>query len=453
VPGLTAAGLQIATLGDVRAQINADWQAAFGASMDVSDRSPDGQLIGIVAEVFALFWELLEAINNTLDIDKAQGAFLRALVRLRGTVELPPSFSTVTLTLTGTPTAIVPAGSLASTLSTGQQFATTDDDDGTIVALAAWAASTGYAAGDRVTNAGNAYVCITTGVSAGSGGPVTTAPDITDNTAHWRFMGVGTGAVDVIGRATVTGPIVAVSGDIANMDSQIGGWEGVINLLDATLGRNTMTDAALRALSEFEIAQPGTSPKDAIRAALLQVGAGGSNPVMACTVFSNVTDITDADGVPPHSVEALVHGGDDQAIFDALLANVADGIRTHGSVVGTSTDSAGNVHTMKFSRPTEILIYVAVTLLKDPALYPSDGDTQVKTAVATTGNAKPDGTDVVASAILASVFSVAGMLDVSLPFIGIAPSPVLSTTIVVTNRQRAVFDTTRISVSSSNGSP
>lgn len=61
-------------------------------------------------------------------------------------------------------------------------------------AHAAWVNGTAYVLGDRVTNGGNSYHCITAGTSAGSGGPTTTSLDITDNTAHWLFLGTGTKA-------------------------------------------------------------------------------------------------------------------------------------------------------------------------------------------------------------------------------------------------------------------
>ena len=53
----------------------------------------------------------------------------------------------------------------------------------------AWAASTAYVVGDRRTNdSGKVYECITAGTSAGSGGPTGTTSDITDNTAHWKYL-------------------------------------------------------------------------------------------------------------------------------------------------------------------------------------------------------------------------------------------------------------------------
>lgn len=54
----------------------------------------------------------------------------------------------------------------------------------------AWTASTAYAVGDIIAgHAGNMYVCITAGTSDDAGdGPTTTAADITDGTAHWKFL-------------------------------------------------------------------------------------------------------------------------------------------------------------------------------------------------------------------------------------------------------------------------
>jgi hypothetical protein len=363
--------------------------------------------------------------------------------------------------LTGTPTTPIPVGSLASTRSTGQQFATTGSEPAVIAPATAWTESTSYFAGDLRTNANNIYLCTIGGLSASSGGPTgtTRGQDSSDNGVRWRFLGTGTGFVDVAARATVTGPVVAVAGDIVNIDSPTGGWSqgsgGVVNLLDAKLGADAMTDAQLRVLRELELARPGTSPKDAIRTALLDVGRDTDAPVTSCTVFSNVDDVTDANGVPPHSVEALVSGGADQDIWDALLANVADGIRTHGTQVGTSIDSEGTAQTMAFSRVTDVLIYVSVALTKDPSVYPADGDARIRAAITTNGNARDDGVDVTASWVLAQVFSVPGVIDVVLPLISAAPTtvPVSSATIAIAKRQHAVFDTSRIAVAASDGVP
>lgn len=59
-----------------------------------------------------------------------------------------------------------------------------------VLGVAAWQSSHAYTAGagTLVANSGNAYVCITSGTSASSGGPTTTASDISDGTAHWQYL-------------------------------------------------------------------------------------------------------------------------------------------------------------------------------------------------------------------------------------------------------------------------
>lgn len=439
---MTDAGLAIDTLADVRDAIGAAWRKQFGSSMDVSDASPDGVLIGIVSEQIAIVNEALEALVAARRPGGATGAALRGLCSLTGTREIPASFSTVMLTVTGTPSAVVASGSLVSTTSTGQQFTTSIA--ATIGATTPWTSAT-WTAGTRANNAGNVYQVVTAGGTPSSA----PAPSGTDPTTTytdgggtvWRFLGRGTGVADVAARATVTGPIVAAAGDITRIDTPAGGWTGVINLLDAAIGRAAMTDAQLRVLRALELAQPGTGPVDAISAALLLVPG-----VTACTVFNNPTDTTDGSGLPPHQIEAMVRGGADQDIFDALRANVPAGILTHGTVAGTSIDSKGRPQPTAFSRVADVQVFVTLAITVDAARFPSDGAAQVALAVATWGNAQDDGLDVSAGAVLAQAFLVPGVIDAALPFIGITASPTSSATIAITSRQHAVYDTSRIVV-------
>jgi uncharacterized phage protein gp47/JayE len=444
--GLTLTGFVPKSLEEVRSELDEAVRQSFGESIDLSDSSVFGRLNGIIGERFALLWQLLESIYASQDPDKATGAALRAIAALTGTIFEPARSSTTTLTATGDPTTVVDEGSLVATESTGVVFRVVED--ATLIPVPAWTSSTAFDLGERVTNSAKCYECVTAGTSAGSGGPSTEEDDILDGTAHWRYLGDGTAAADAEAESSDKGPIVAASGDLTVIQTPIAGWLSVINLLDAELGALDETDEALRVRREAELADIGGTNLDAVRASLLKIDG-----VTAVTVFMNTTDATDSDGVPPHSVEALVQGGDDQAIFDRLLASVAAGIRCHGTTSGTARDSQGTEQPVAFSRPQEIPIYVGVTLLKDADLYPLDGDQQVEDAIVAYGRLQSTGRNVVSSALSAQCFGVLGVLDVVSLFIGVAPAPASETTIAISTRQLAVYDTSRITVSSSDSVP
>ena len=84
--------------------------------------------------------------------------------------------------------------------------------------------------------------------------------------------------------------------------------------------------------------------------------------------------------------------------------------------------------------------------IDDPTLYPVDGDAQVKAAIVAYGDAQKCGKDVVASRLSAAAFTVPGVGDVTDIDIGLAPAPASGATLVITKRQLAVFDTSRITV-------
>jgi len=442
------------TVLDIRDRINERIWNTISPTLDLSDRSYEGQLVGIVAEALAKLWEVSEASNSSMDVDKAIGAALDALCVLTGTFRRGASASTATLQLTGADATFIPAGS-AARVPAGARFDTIDD--ATLATVDAWTITTGYVIGDLVTNGGKVYQCTIAGTSAGSGGPTGTSTTTaeTDNDVSWRFLGEGTAAAEAPARATENGPLVANSGTIVEIVTPVGGWTGANNILDATIGKNQMQDAELRVLRELELAQPGTGTPDAIRAALLGITEenGFASSVTSATVFVNNTDLTNGDGMPPHSVEAMVLGGEDQDIYDMLLANVAGGIPTTGTEDGVSTDSQGTEYEMHFTRPSEINIYVDVVLVKEAATYPEDGDDQVKAAIVAYGDAQATGKNAVASRIAAAAFTVTGVLDVTLVELGIVPGPSSSATIAIGLRELAVFDTSRITVATSDGVP
>jgi uncharacterized phage protein gp47/JayE len=418
-----------------------------------------GQIVGIFAERVGLLWEIMEAVYSAQDPDKATGAALDALAALTGTMRDFARPSTVTLTLVGEALTLVAAGSQARA-GIDSVFATSDA--ATIAAVPQWQTNTAYVVGDDVWAPGfpspRVYRCIESGTSHAATTPTAETATVADNTVTWTFLGRSNatthGVVDVAAQALEDGEVLGLARSITTIVTAVSGWDSVINLEDAVVGRLDETDAELRIRRAQELAATNTPTVDGIRGTLLDLPG-----VLTATVFNNPTDVTNADGMPPHSVEALVQGGIDQEIFDTLLATVAAGIATHGTETGSAEDSQGISHAVKFSRPVEIEIYVHVTYVYDPLVAPADHMDQVKAAVVAFGNAGGIGKDAVAVSLGAQAFRVAGVLDVPPSgglggcLIDTAASPGTDANIVITSRQLAVYDVARVTVSPSTGTP
>jgi uncharacterized phage protein gp47/JayE len=444
--GLTVEGFTRKTLGEIQADLEESFKQEFGENIDLGPKSAFGVLIGILSDALASLWEVAEAVDASQDPDEATGDSLEGLCALTGTFREAATPSTVTLTATGTPGTVLALARVASVVTLGTRFETTVQV--TLLTLPAWAPTTGYVVGQRVFNGSRAYQCTVAGTSAGSGGPTGTGSAITDGTVTWRYLGEGTGAVDVAAEAQETGPQNAVAGSISVIETPVSGWQTVVNLLDANPGTDQETDEELRIRRAVELVAGALHSLDAILEEVLDV-----EDVESATIFVNDTDVTNGDGMPPHSVEGVVRGGAEADIREALFRTVCQGIQTHGGVSGTVTDSQGIVRTVKFSRPTEKLIYVTVDVIKDPDVFPSDGADQIEAAIVKHGNAQPTGKDVVSSRIKAEVFTIAGVLDVTAAKIGLSASPTLETTIAIAPREQQVHDTSRITVNLSNGVP
>lgn len=446
--GLLTTGFAPKRASDIITDLESALRAAFGISLVLGNTTLLGIFVRILAERYAELWALAQAVYSSQDPSAATGAALDALCKITGTTRGPATYSTAAGILTGSPAVNVPVNTLVGSASTPTtQFQTTTA--ATLGAVAAWAGSTTYTLGARVNLGGNVYQVTTAGTTAASGGPTGTGASIIDGTVTWTYLGAGTAAADVTFQGVTTGPLFGASRDLTVVTlSPVAGWTGAINLLDSSIGVNQQTDGALRQQRINELYTEGTATSDAIRASIL--GLAG---VTACTIFLNNTDATDANGVPPHSLEALVVGGDDQTIANTLMANVAGGIATYGTTTKTASDSQGNSYTIKFSRPQTVSIYIDVTVKYDASAYPADGDTEIKTAMAIFGAAFAVGRDVTASGMASQGFTIPGVLDVSPVYIGTAPSPGSSATIVIGSRQIALFDTSRITVHSTAVTP
>lgn len=198
---------------------------------------------------------------------------------------------------------------------------------------------------------------------------------------------------------TVAGAIAASAGTITIMETPTGNWQSVTNPADAVPGRNLETDASVRARRSMSVALSASSTLDGINSALINLDG-----VEHVTVRENYTGETDSDGIPAHSICALVQGGDSNEIGTTIFRKKAPGIGTYGNTTVTYVDAYGLTNTIKFSRPTLTAVTLTVQLR---ALYGWDGeymlDSITKNLVDYVGNVGI-GEDLIVSALWGEIF-------------------------------------------------
>lgn len=442
--GLTPQGLIIRTFENLNELVTAAVTSAIGVV------PVDALLtfIQIYNERLAELWLLAQQIYSAGDVSAAVGDAQDKLYAITGTKRQKATSSTVIATFTGDAGQSILVGTRVRVRVTLQPFETIEP--GVLVARDAWAPNTDYTVGDLVTNDTKIYVALDDGTSASSGGPTGTGTSISDNTCVWSYLGDGTASVDIPTAAVFTGPIVALAGTLGPLlDSPLAGVLNVTNQTDAVVGTDVEIDADYRVRREQELAQPGSGTASAILAALSEV-KGISNIV----VFQNRTDAT-VDGMPPHSVEVLARGGDSLVIASLIQQNVDAGVNTFGNQTVAVTDADGFVENIQFSRPVEILIYNDLILSVDASVFPTDGVDRVKAAIVAYGAASKSGTNATSYRVGVVIGSVPGVLDIPQNRIkaGSAPGPGDTSAITIAARELAVYDTGRIVVATTPGSP
>lgn len=385
--GLTATGFEAKTTAEILSDIETAQKAALGADLDVSAEQPLGQMNAIVASALRELWELAGVLYAARVPNGASGAALDGVAEITAVERLAATYGTVTLSVTLGAGVTLAAGAVASV--TGQP-------------TNRWVTTA------AATNA--------SGVQA---------------------------AVSVAARAESAGLVRANAGTIAVIATPATGWVSVTNASDATPGAAAETDPQLRRRRDTVIRAGGSSPLDAVRAALLAVSG-----VTQVRAFENATDTTDSDGRPPHSLDVIVVGGTDQAVADALWAAKAAGIETWGSTAATVTDEGGVSRSVNFSRPTVVNVYVSATIERDPSVYPTAAAllAVVGPAVAAVGDLLQVGEVVRVEALRSTIFRLPGVIDVPSVTLGRAASPTGTSNLIIGRRELADLDSSRVVV-------
>lgn len=394
----TIEGFEVQTIDEILADLQADLRAATEQpNLDLSSSSPLGQVLGVMAEREYARQLVTLAVYNSRFPSRATGDALTQAALITGTIRRGATRSAV----------------------------------GTLVTLTA---GTTLPAGSRANVAGDTSAIFET------------TADFTNTTGATDQF-----AIDMI--AVTTGPVKAVASTLTVINTPVAGWEAVVNPFDAEVGQDIETDPELRVRRELELRSQGATTIGALVADVQEVPK-----VIDAIGFENKTPTPGVNDLPPHSFEIVVWDGDvpdasDNAIAQAIFESSPAGIESAVSHLGVDCTGiaiepgSGQEFPVKFSRALPLPLYVTYSLTVDPDVYPIDGDSQVKAAVAAYVNSKLTvGDDVIATTLYCPVYQIAGVTDVVSVTLGFAAGPTASANLPVASRSIARADTSRIAV-------
>lgn len=166
------------------------------------------------------------------------------------------------------------------------------------------------------------------------------------------------GQLYVTATAADVGAITADAGTITTIGTPTAGWSSVTNPSAATAGAPVETDAALRQRQTISTALPSATIVQGIEGAIAALAG-----VTVVKIYENDTGGTDANGIPGHTIAAVVEGGDNVAIATVIANKKAPGCGTYGNTPEVIVDSVSGIpKTISFWRATDVQIDVVVNL-------------------------------------------------------------------------------------------
>jgi uncharacterized phage protein gp47/JayE len=354
MPGatMTAAGLSIQTIDQIRDELAAALQTAFGPSIKAKTaKAVAGALVQAIAEVDSLEQEAILAVYQAFTLDGAEGVSLDRLVAIGGLTRKPATQSLVDVTLTppAGPAVNVPQGALIENTATHDLFA--------VVSAVVVPGGTPTAAVLRAVSTGSVPVPLG---------------------ASWAWISA------FVGSATL----------------------GVTNAADGTEGDSEESDASLRLRFLASYHAPGSGTLASILANTLAV-AGVQGDARAFENVELATGITAPEIVstlPGKSFVVVERGGANADVAAAVFTRKPAGIKAHGSTVVMVTDGEGFQHAIGIEVAAVVTVHIELTITGGDAA----NEAAVKAAVQAYGDTLQIGSDVIALRVISAALAVAG---------------------------------------------
>lgn len=477
---ITNEGFEARRFSEIVEDINTDQKTTIASDLDTTPETLLGTLTSIFAAAVSDQEELLQAVADNLNIDKADGTFLDDLTALVGISRLQAAPTTGRLEA---------KGNLLTVIHTGNQFS---DGTNTFQSTASLTLSE-----NQCTNVVYSIPSVTQGLdynlvinsltysyTAQAGDTVDEVfeflEEVINSDTSNTFATASYNSVDSLLTVTtdqllvnlsmsssstisvsevtgvvfieniVEGPVVVAANAVTSIVDAITGLTSVSNPVALNTGRNLETDEELRARQSTAVRKAGTATVPAIQATLLEVEG-----VTDVDVIENTSLETDTNGRPGKSYEVVITGGVSTDIAQTIFDTKPAGIQTYGDFLNIVTFE-GEDYTVFFSRPVDVYIWAEIEYtLYDEEMFPSEGEQGIADAFVEFGSGLDNGIDVIPKRSYKNIYNgVEGIDDLTVkvastssPAITPDPTDYAEVTIPILAKQLAVFDTSRVTVS------
>jgi uncharacterized phage protein gp47/JayE len=423
-------GFKRKTFEEIKAEIEQKLVDALG-SINLMSPSVFGNIVSIFTDREAQVWEQIEALYSSMYPQSAEGYSLDGICALNGITRSQATFSRAVCQLTAVLYTKIPKNSLIKVQNTSNLFALQED----IVVTNEKCQSIKV----RIKNNNSlSYGLIINGqllrfektknetieeialflslivkeANIGinvncEGGAISLAAG-----SQAEFSCITTEEIEVIEctnnallLATEKGAIAAPIGSLNIIHTPISGWISCNNLTAAKIGNNLESDKALRSRREQSIKIGGSGSLEAIRANLLNLST-----VTAVSIAENATSEISKDGLPPHSFEVLITGGNDVDIAQAIWQKKPAGIRSYGKCTVITFDSEDREQVVFFSRPVVRFIYGKIIITKTKHFVEA-AEESIKANLISQINSLGVGNPVILKSLFVSIFSESGIAN------------------------------------------
>lgn len=379
--GVTEQGFRKKSYEDILNSLKERAQTFFGDDVNLSSASPLGLFIRLFAFSMSLIWSIAEKVYNAAYVNTATGQSLDHVAKNLNIQRKGARASEGEITISGAPGTEIPKG-----------FTVETDFDSSIKF------ETKYS------------------TVIESGGSVTTS-----------IVAKEPGEVGNVQANTIT-----------VITNPISGVEAVNNNAATDYGRDRENDHELRTRYFAQLGQNSSDVIQAVTSAISDI-----NEVRQVKVFENDTMEENSLGVPAKSVFAVVLGGSQEDIAQAIFTAKAGGIQAYGDVYVEVLDDADNIHQIGFSRPVSVDTYYTIDLQTNDD-YPVEGDDLIKESIADYIEGLIIDDNIVHSKIINVIHnSVSGIEDFEL-YIGTSENPTTKDNIPISGLEVATTDESKV---------